>query len=285
MSLTEQRSRDELARFDFGENWRRFVQDLDDEQVEAARHSLVTWLGEDSVEGSSFLDIGSGSGIFSLAAVLLDAERVHSFDDDAASVATTSDLKRRFAPTANWTVEKASALDVGYMESLGRWDIVYAWGVLHHTGAMWTALDLTCARVRPGGLLFVSVYNDQGWRSRVWRGLKRVHNRLPSSVQAPYTLALTLPMELRSLVVSIARLRPWEYLRLWRRQGYGERGMRRWHDLRDWVGGYPFEVATPEQVFEFCRSRGFTLRRLRTCGGSHGCNQLVFDLPVDAGRS
>jgi 2-polyprenyl-3-methyl-5-hydroxy-6-metoxy-1,4-benzoquinol methylase len=285
MALTEPRSCGETARFEFGENWRRFAQNLDDEQVEAASQSLVTWLGEDSVEGSSFLDIGSGSGLFSLAAVLLGAERVHSLDDDVASVATTGDLKRCFAPTANWTIEKASALDAGYMESLGRWDVVYAWGVLHHTGAMWTALDLACARVMPGGLLFVSVYNDQGWRSGVWRWLKRLHNRLPPALQAPYTILLMLPMELRSLAVSVVRLRPSEYLRLWRRQGYGERGMSRWRDLRDWVGGYPFEVATPEQVFEFCRSRGFTLRRLRTCGGSHGCNQFVFELPVDAGRS
>jgi 2-polyprenyl-6-hydroxyphenyl methylase/3-demethylubiquinone-9 3-methyltransferase len=55
--------------------------------------------------------------------------------------------------------------------------------------------------------------------------------------------------------------------------------MDRWHDFLDWVGGYPFEVATPEQVFEFCAARGFELRKLATAGGSHGCNEFVFELP------
>ena len=49
-----------------------------------------------------------------------------------------------------------------------------------------------------------------------------------------------------------------------------------WQDLIDWVGGYPFEVSTPEQIFDFYRARGFTLPRLHTCGGSLGCNEFVF---------
>ncbi len=59
------------------------------------------------------------------------------------------------------------------MESLGQWDIVYSWGVLHHTGDMWTAMENTCARVAPGGRLFISIYNDQGATSRVWTAVKR----------------------------------------------------------------------------------------------------------------
>jgi hypothetical protein len=53
--------------------------------------------------------------------------------------------------------------------------------------------------------------------------------------------------------------------------------MSRWHDLIDWVGGYPFEVASPEQIFDFCRERGLSLKRLKTCGGGSGCNQFVFE--------
>jgi 2-polyprenyl-6-hydroxyphenyl methylase/3-demethylubiquinone-9 3-methyltransferase len=49
-----------------------------------------------------------------------------------------------------------------------------------------------------------------------------------------------------------------------------------WHDLIDWVGGYPFEVAKPEEVFDFCRERGFQLVELATAGGGPGNNQFVF---------
>ena len=52
--------------------------------------------------------------------------------------------------------------------------------------------------------------------------------------------------------------------------------MSRWHDMVDWVGGLPFEVAKPEMIFDFYHDRGFALDRLRTCAGGLGCNQFVF---------
>jgi 2-polyprenyl-6-hydroxyphenyl methylase/3-demethylubiquinone-9 3-methyltransferase len=55
--------------------------------------------------------------------------------------------------------------------------------------------------------------------------------------------------------------------------------MSRWHDLVDWVGGYPFEVAAPEFVFDFYRERGFSLIQMKTCGGGLGCNQFVLVKP------
>jgi 2-polyprenyl-6-hydroxyphenyl methylase/3-demethylubiquinone-9 3-methyltransferase len=232
---------------------------------------------DDFVRGSTFLDIGSGSGLFSLAATRLGAERVHSLDYDPDSVATTDGLRQRFAPDAAWTVERASVLDREHMESLGTWDVVYSWGVLHHTGDLWRAMEHACARVRPGGQLFISIYNNQGWPSRAWTLVKRTYNRLPAQLQKPYAVIAILPMELRSMLRQTLKLRPWEYLRQWRARGEYERGMSRWHDLIDWVGGYPFEVATPDEVFRFCTDRGFELRRLRTVGGSHGCNEFVFE--------
>lgn len=52
--------------------------------------------------------------------------------------------------------------------------------------------------------------------------------------------------------------------------------MSHWHDWIDWVGGYPFEVAKPELIFDFYRDRGFTLHNMTTCGGGGGCNEFVF---------
>src|SRR6266581_5563513 len=156
-------------RFQFGKNWGRFLAVLDDERIAEAERSLTEMLELPDLRGRSFLDVGSGSGLFSLAAKRLGARQVHSFDYDADSVACTGELKRRFnANDADWTVEQGSVLDVSYLRSLGSFDIVYSWGVLHHTGDMWRALGNITGLVGPGGRLFIALYNDQGSTSRRW---------------------------------------------------------------------------------------------------------------------
>src|SRR5438093_4320793 len=123
-------------RFEFGRNWARFLSALDDRKIEAATHSLEKTLGVESLDGKRFLDIGSGSGLFSLAARRLGA-RVRSFDYDPRSVACAMELRRRyFATDRDWEIGEGSALDAEFLGSLGKFDVVYSWGVLHHTGAM-----------------------------------------------------------------------------------------------------------------------------------------------------
>lgn len=261
-------------RFSFGENWSRFLGVLDEERIHEAELSLLEMLEVETLEGQSFLDVGCGSGLFSLAAMRLGAERVHSFDFDADSVACAEELRRRFFEGASqWTIERGSALDSAYLRTLGSFDIVYSWGVLHHTGDMFGALDNVVIPTRPGGLLFISAYNDQGLRSRVWRAIKRGYNRLPQWLRKPYVIAVMAPRELLAAGLSIIRLHPGRYLRGWT-EYKRSRGMSRWHDLVDWVGGYPFEVAAPDVVFDFFRKRGFSLNRLIT--RSSGCNEYVF---------
>ena len=82
-------------RFEFGKNWGRFLAVLNDERISEAEASLKSMLKVEGLTGKSFLDIGSGSGLFSLAARRLGA-RVHSFDYDPQSVACTAELKRRY---------------------------------------------------------------------------------------------------------------------------------------------------------------------------------------------
>jgi 2-polyprenyl-6-hydroxyphenyl methylase/3-demethylubiquinone-9 3-methyltransferase len=289
-SASDAEHADEVARgerFEFGENWARFLAVLDDARIAEAERSLREMLETDRLDGRSFLDIGCGSGLFSLAAMRLGAERVHSLDFDPASVACAQELRRRYEPgSERWTIEAGSALDRGYLESLGKFDVVYSWGVLHHTGAMWEAIDNATVPVADGGTLFISIYNDQGVRSRVWTRVKRGYNRLPEQLRTPYVVAVMAPREALSFAASTARGRPQSYIQAWR--GYGRaRGMSRWHDLVDWVGGYPFEVASPEAVFHYLRDRGFALRRLKTCRGGLGCNQfvLVREAPTSSGAS
>jgi len=273
-------------RFEFGRNWRRFLEVIDDERIEAAARSLGEMLEVERLDGRSFLDVGCGSGLFSLAARKLGAS-VRSFDFDRESVACAVELKRRYCPEdSNWIIETGSVLDGDYLSSLGKFDIVYAWGVLHHTGAMWEGMQRVGDLVSEGGRLCLSIYNDQGHVSRGWRGIKRVYQRLPTPLrpclvlgvaagQGAVRLGATLAAAGLRLVALRNPLLPfihW-YQEAARRK---QRGMHWWHDLVDWVGGYPFEVATPEAVFRFFRGRGFALSHLTTQGCGHGCNEFVF---------
>jgi 2-polyprenyl-3-methyl-5-hydroxy-6-metoxy-1,4-benzoquinol methylase len=268
---------DEQRRFAFGENWARFLNAVDEARITEAEQSLQSMLELEQLDGRTFLDVGCGSGLFSLAAVRLGAQRVHSFDIDAESVACTAELRRRFAPDSEqWTVARGSVLDHGHLHALGTWDVVYSWGVLHHTGAMAAALANAADLVAPGGKLFVAIYNDQGTRSHIWRRVKRAYNTLPPRLRTPYAVAVMVPREMLSAGLWTARLDPGGYARTWS-EYKRKRGMSRWHDLIDWVGGYPFEVAKPESIHAFYRERGFTLTKLITCGGGLGCNQFVFE--------
>ena len=263
------------ARFEFGKNWARFLAGLDDRRVARAEESLRATLETTGLAGQSFLDIGSGSGLFSLAARRLGA-RVHSFDYDPDSVACARELRRRYFPgDQDWTIEEGSALDENYIKSLGNFDVVYSWGVLHHTGEMWRALENAALPVASSGKLFIAIYNDMGSKSARWRWIKKTYNNLPRIVKTPFALAVIAPEEAKSMLRSVVTLNPGEYVKSWTRYDQN-RGMSRWRDIIDWVGGYPYEVAKPEEIFDFYRGRGFQLAKMKCGGVGLGCNEFVF---------
>ena len=248
---TSSKDRGDLAtgRFAFGRNWRRFLRVLTSERIAIAEASLQAALGTGDLTGRTFLDVGSGSGLFSLCARRMGAAVV-SFDHDPEAVACTLELRaRHFPDDAGWTVRQGSILDDRFVRSLGTFDVVYAWGVLHHTGDMWTALDNTAALVntggraegRAGGALYLALYDDQGWRSAFWLRVKRCYcsgplgKALVLCIFLPCCVARTL---LKSCVTGTNRFA--EYKR--------QRGMSIWTDYIDWLGGLPFEVAAPDRV-------------------------------------
>jgi 2-polyprenyl-3-methyl-5-hydroxy-6-metoxy-1,4-benzoquinol methylase len=263
-------------RFEFGKNWKSFLRHLDEARIRRAEQSLLEMLELPDLRGKTFLDIGSGSGLFSLAARRLGA-RVHSFDYDPESVACTRYLQQTyFSGDPDWTVEEGSILDESYIQSLGRFDIVYSWGVLHHTGAMWRAIENATHAVNDHGLLYIAIYNDEGPKSLIWHTLKKTYNKLPRPLAGAFGAVVMGLWELRALLVETIKLRPLRYFRSWTQHKESSmRGMSRWHDIVDWIGGYPFEVAKPDQVHDFLRRRDFALFKLATTRGL-GCNEYVF---------
>lgn len=262
-------------RFEFGKNWSRFLELLNEERILKAEESLREMMEIENLKGKTFLDIGSGSGLFSLAAKRLGA-KVHSFDFDSNSYACTKELKRRFFENdSNWTVEQGSALDREYIESLGKFDIVYSWGVLHHTGSMWEALANTEVAVKDGGNLFIAIYNDTGSQAERWKWIKKTYCKLPTILKSPFAALMMLPEEGKRFISSIVRLKPMEFFNFWKTYT-NSRGMNRWYDIVDWVGGYPYEVATPDEIFEFYKPKGYSLTKIKVGGVGLGCNEFVF---------
>jgi 2-polyprenyl-3-methyl-5-hydroxy-6-metoxy-1,4-benzoquinol methylase len=262
-------------RFAFGDNWKGFLATVDEVAIASSVEALRSMLGESSLHDRSFLDIGSGSGLSSLAAHRLGA-RVTSFDYDQQSVECTELLRSRYGAGKEWKIFHGSILDAKMMEAIGQHDIVYSWGVLHHTGELWRALDNAMHLVKPGGTLFIALYNDQGLMSRYWLAIKKAWVFLPILrplivlVHAPYMLGL---VPLVQFFCGRKKL---------------PRGMKRWTDMIDWLGGYPFEVAKPDLVIDKVRPLGFRLSRIKTCGGRHGCNEFVFrhdiSVPISVNR-
>ena len=255
----------EHVTFSFGENWQQFLASVDHHALVSAKADLDSWLGEDTVEGKSVLDVGSGSGLHSLAFHLSGAANVVSFDYDERSVKATRSLWNQAERPSNWTVCRGSVLDGAFVRSLGSFDIVYAWGVLHHTGDMWAAVRNASVAVREGGLYWLALY-QKGPRYEQDLRRKRRYNSGPRWVQRL--------MEAELIARTMAyRARHGRNPLRWNHMT--SRGMNVYHDIVDWLGGLPYEVASADEVVATCRTLGFELLRSQEAREG-GCSVYLF---------
>jgi len=247
--------------FSFGANWAKYLGELTDERIASAQLSLQASFGLDSFAGRSFLDVGCGSGLFSLCASRLGARRVVSFDVDPNSVRCAEILREREGNPDSWSVMRGSVLDHDFLAEIPRAGLVFSWGVLHHTGSMWRAVENVFSLVEPGGLLCLALYNVPRYLPLILF-CKHAYNRAPGLTK-PFLVgaygSATLLLEYRH-----SRTLPWDYIR-----DYGKaagRGMSFWRDQEDWLGGLPYEVASADEVRRYAEARGMKAERLLVRG-------------------
>ncbi len=246
---------------------------MNQERLKNAEASLTDFLGgKRQLTNKSFIDVGCGSGLFSLSAYRLGAAEVLSIDVDRQSLACAKQLRQEAGSPPNWRIEKGSALDANYLARLGRFDVVYSWGVLHHTGNMYQAITNVCRLVKPGGRLFLAIYNDSGsWlhgRSTFWLGFKRAYNRAPAVGKV---IAFQLYRAYLFLGILASGRNPLNYVRNY----VSNRGMSWHHDILDWLGGYPYQFASPETIINLVAKEGFGCQKLVSRNGI-GCNEYLF---------
>jgi 2-polyprenyl-3-methyl-5-hydroxy-6-metoxy-1,4-benzoquinol methylase len=260
---------DVSTHFRFGENWAEYSKLVDDRRTADAVGSVKRLVGD--LSGKTFLDIGSGSGLFSVSALRLGAKEVLALDIDEDSVETTRKLLSKEG-SKNWRAERISVFELP-AKVRKKFDVVYSWGVLHHTGDMWRAIDIASSFVKPGGLFAFSLY-EKTPLCGAWRQEKRFYRKLPKPIQKAFRGAYLTAWGAALLVKGHNPRR-----RL--REG-NERGMDVVRDIHDWMGGYPYESTSPAEVLPFMKEREFEhleteLYRTRLGGvfGS-GCTEYVF---------
>jgi len=260
--------------FSFGKNWNNYLKKLNNHKIKLAEKSLRSFFKIDSFKGKVFLDFGCGSGLFSLAAINLGAKHVISVDIDDHSLACAHYLRNKYKISDKiWSIQKGSALDKEFISSLPKADIVYSWGVLHHTGDMWKALSQITIPLKKDAQLCVAIYNKfKGlpFSSKQWNTIKRIYGKLPSFFRhiADFMWASTI------IVGVLAHGKnPITYIK-----NYGAdscRGMSFMRDVTDWLGGYPYEYASTKEIVSFYKKKDMKLTNMKTTP-REGCNEFLF---------
>ncbi len=264
-----------MKKFEFGKNWASFSESsLSQQKYLEAKTSLDILFRDISFEGKRFLDVGCGSGIFALAALEKGACEVVGIDCDEASIQTSTHnlqniLGSKELDSTYVSFKQIDVLKEESLEALAKFDLVYAWGSLHHTGQLWKAIENCMHLVAPEGYFAIAIYNRHS-TSPIWRVIKKAYVYSPKWLQKIWI----------SLFYPIIYLAKW--LITQKNPATKDRGMNFYHDVIDWVGGYPYEYASKSEIVSFFESGGFSLQHFIPAQVPTGCNEYVFRKKNDA---
>lgn len=251
--------------FSFGKNWMDLNRHITQEEIDKAISDLNYWIGKENIEGKRVLDLGSGSGIHSLGLFSLGAKELVSFDYDPNSVTATTEHWTQKSKPSNWRVLHGSVLDKAFIRSLGQFDLVYSWGVLHHTGSMWEAINNALSMVKPAGLFYLTIYKDDDYDKSI---------KLKEKYNAASPTGKKIMENKEILKIMGKRLLRLKNPFAWNQKL--ERGMNIYHDLVDWMGGLPYEAANEDEMLQWGLKNNLQLLRV-LCRGNYGtCNYYLF---------
>lgn len=248
--------KDEEMRYTFGKNWAEFIdKNFSEERVRIAQEHLLNFLKLKDLRGKTFLDIGCGSGIHSFAACNAGAERIFSFDYDPNSVKTTEFLRGKAGKNTNWEIVQGSVLDKQFMDNLAKADIVYSWGVLHHTGSMWEAIENAAVKIKPDGVFYIALYTTDVYKNptpEYWLSIKQKYNRVGNLGKKLMELGYAWNFDIKPsmkapkyLIATLKRITNYQ----------ASRGMSYWTDVKDWLGGWPMEFAGIQETKNLCEKK------------------------------
>jgi 2-polyprenyl-6-hydroxyphenyl methylase/3-demethylubiquinone-9 3-methyltransferase len=253
-----------MKTFDFGKNWMDFSKkSLDENRMEEAEKSLKDLIGEEAIKNKTFLDIGSGSGIFSITAKKIGAKKVVGFDISENSIKTAFINKKRFVKNSEIDFQKQSILEKGF-KKWGKFDIVYSWGVLHHTGDMWQAIKNSMSLVKKDGYFVIAIYNKH-WTSPIWKIIKWFYNISPKIIK--WLMIGFFYFVIAGAKFIVTGINPFKKKK---------RGMNFYYDVVDWVGGFPYQYASKQEMVDFFENKGFKLKKFIKSEVPTGCNEFVF---------
>lgn len=257
---TQVELKDDAPCFEFGRNWHDFIQkNFGEDRVEISKKHMLNFLGREILDGLDMIDIGCGSGLHSVAALEAGAKSVHGFDYDPNSVEATKFVQKQSGNPPNWTVEQGSVLDDAYMESLPQYDLVYSWGVLHHTGDVWHAVRNAAERVKPDGLFYIALYSADVQVDpppEFWLDVKRKYVSSGMHMRRYMELWYIWRFQINRKITRVPVF-------LWRAWRYKQnRGMNMMTDIRDWLGGWPMEFVGDQETVDFVEKMGFKLENM-----------------------
>lgn len=237
--------------FSFGENWKSFLSAISEDNLREAKYGLSRLILPNQIVGKTFLDIGCGSGIHMLSALELGASRATGIDIDCLSVEAAKVLLETMVEHKHWRVMESSIFDFTDKNQRMNYDVVYSWGVLHHTGAIWEAIKSAASLVGEQGYFIVALY-PRTYLDWFWILEKPIYSRSPKIAQM---VIRAIYKTLFILALIGTGRNPIKYINCYKRA----RGMDWHHDIHDWLGGYPYETADPNDVIDFLKGLNFII--------------------------